>query len=74
MSAGQADQEARRAAEMVFTILGERVDQEEAMGGVWLGLVVRGTVRRGEAGGAGEWASDFRGHCSGGPEIWTFCS
>ncbi|MFJ1869817.1 PIN-like domain-containing protein [Streptomyces sp. KS_5] len=54
VSAGQADQEARRAAEMVFTILGERVDHEEAMGGVWLGLAVWGTVRRGEAGGAGE--------------------
>jgi hypothetical protein len=34
MSAAQADQEARRAAEMVLAILGERVDHVEGTGEV----------------------------------------
>jgi hypothetical protein len=37
VSAVQTDQEARRAAEMVLAILGQHVDHEEGMGGVWLG-------------------------------------
>lgn len=45
MSAAQADQEARRAAEMVLAILGERVDHEEGTGEV--GQVMRGARRLG---------------------------